>query len=476
MPNALGPKGLSKLLRKRIPTVVGLGLLILGVGAGIYLVGQGTSGFLPRASSDTVPKQVRITNVTDTGFSVSFLTDAAAPGYIRYGTAVNSFTTQTADDRDQLTNAVGSYTTHHITVRGLQPQTQYYFRLGTGSRQLFDNNGQPFSVRTARRLDSPGEAKTAYGTILNAVGNPANNALVYVTAPGAAPLSSLVKENGSWAVPLSSLRTTDLSAGKTLADADEVRIQVVGTQAQELIETAAPVSALMPLNPLTFGQDNSAVTAQPSPSPTTEESTETSTDTTSSVAQETPGSSSTASTFGTLFSEQEGTQVDVTAPVRIQLQDNEVISTTKPEFVGKAPANSYLQISVHSSTPYNGVVQTDASGNWQWSPPADLEPGQHTVTLTYTDENGAQQQIQRTFIVQADSLLPAFVSTPSAQVEPSPSPEPSPEPSPSPRVVTPQATEQPVSGSTTTTFGLLFLGIAFFGAGIVGTRSFLRQE
>ncbi len=477
-------------MKKRIPTVVGLGLLLVGVGAGIYLVGQGTGGFLPRASSDATPKQVRITNVTDTGFSVSFMTDAASPGYLRYGTSQNQFDTQIADDRDQLTNSVGNYTTHHISVRGLQASTQYYFRLGTGSRQLFDNNGQPFSVRTARRLETQAEARTAYGTVLNAVGNPAANAIVYVTAPGAAPLSSLVKENGSWAVPLSSLRTTDLSAGKTLVETDTVRIQVQGAKQGELIDTSATVDKLAPLDPLTFGQTNTPQTSEssattPSPSPSTDPTGEGSTVTTASPAPATGGKQS---SFGSLFSEQEANQVNEATPVIIKLEDNEVVNTTKPEFVGKAPANQMLQIEVHSETQYNGVVQTDATGNWQWSPPGDLEPGQHTVTLTYTDSQGVQQKIQRTFIVQANTGFPSFVSTPSASLAPSPSPSPEPSPSPlpspspelpspTPRAATVATTSaQPVSGSTSTTVALIVVGVTFFGMGIFGTRFFLGKE
>jgi hypothetical protein len=484
MPNPVTSRGWSRLLKVRIPTILGLGLLLVGVGAGIFLVGEGTGGFLPRASEDSAPKQVRITNVSDTSFTVSFITDLPAPGYLRYGTTQNQFNTQVADDRDQLTNTSGNFTTHHITVRGLQPAAQYYFRLGTGSRQLFDNNGQPFAVRTARKPDAQPEAKTAYGNVQNEVGNPAANALVYLSVPGGSPLSSLVKDNGSWAVTLSQLRTTDLSALKVLDPNESVRIQVLGAKRTETLEVTVLASALAPTETLMFGKtptgssgaSTSSVTPSPAPDPLASPTTDTTT------ATPPPTSGSTGAGFGTLFSETEGSQVNTATPVLIELQDNEVVNTTQPEFVGKAPANSYLQIEVHSEQVYNGVVQTDAQGNWNWSPPGNLEPGQHTVTLTYTDDQGVQQKINRTFLVQANTSLPSFVSTPSASLEPTPeptiepSPIPSPTPTPSPRVV-PIATSsaQPVSGTFETTMLLVGTGVLFFAVGAGLTLYRLRE-
>lgn len=434
---------------------------MIGVVAGIVLVGQGTGGFLPRAAVGATPKQVRITNITDTGFSVSFVTDEASPGYIRYGTEPNNLDTQVSDDRDQLTGGGGEYVTHHVSVRGLRPSTQHYFQIGTGSRELFDNNGQPFSVRTARALDSPPAARTAYGTIRNEVGNPADGALLYLSVSGASPLSALAKATGGWAVTLSSLRTADLSTAFPLTDETQVRIQVVGAVQGQTLEMTALVKDLAPLVDLQFGQvpptPGAAVAGEPTASPTP-----------------TP-----ASSLGEMFSEAEGTQVNEATPVQItSVSEGETIGTQQPEFSGKAPANSYIQIEVNSPQTYNGVAQADSTGNWSWTPPGNLEPGQHTITVTYTDEQGVQQKIQRTFLVQADTGLPAFTATPSAATPtptplptvaptPIPTPVPTPEPTPTP---TPTPQPQPVSGEANPLLVMAGLSLLFFSIGTGGAK------
>lgn len=482
MPSLRRKSPLEVLLQQRIPTVLGLLVLIIGVVAGVLLVRDDTGGFLPRASIDATPKQVRITNISDRGFTVSFITDEASSGFLRYGTEPGRMNTQVRDDRDQLTGSATPYQTHHITVSGLQPTTQYYFTLGTTTQSSFDNNGQPFSIRTARREDSTTEARTAYGEVRTEVGNAAEGAIVYISIQGASPVSTLVKSDGSWAIPsLAQVRTLDLSALHPLVDTDTVRVQVQGLRSSDILDTATTVGELSPLAPLRFGQVADVVTsATPLPTVVPEATTESPAPTTSGGA---PG-------FNSLFTAEEASQSAPTS-VEIRLEDQEVVNTTQPEFQGRAPAGAVLQIEVHSENQFFDVVNTDASGNWQWSVPDDLEPGEHTVTVTYTDENGQQQQISRTFLVQANTGLPSFTSTPSGSLAtPTPVPTAMPTVAPTaiptvapivtatatPRVNVPATSSaQPVSGGTRATFMMLGLSGIFFVVG-AGSMTLLQRK
>lgn len=478
MAAARAPKS-RKLLEKRIPTLMGLGLLVAGIVAGITLLGQGTGGFLPRASEDAIPKQVRITNVTDNSFSVSFITDAAAPGTLVYGTDRQRQSTQVRDDRDQLTGSATPFRTHHITVRNLNPNTQYYLKLGTGGRTLYDNNGQPFGVRTAARVSDQPEARTVYGTVRNEGGNPAAGSLLFIAVEGGGPLSALVQENGSWALSISQARTTDGSSYVAIRDDLPTQVQVQGERSGLTLSLSTTVGQMSPLSPLQFGTD-------PNTSVETNESANQTTQTQPTTTQ---------SNIGVPVS-----GLSLSSPAR----DDEIISTTTPQFFGAADLGSTVQVIV---TPADGVVQVgivnpQSDRRWSWTPPTPLAQGSAKIVVAATDSNGRQQTIERRFSVAiaaaGTGTLPAFtastggqlnlaasspVPTPSPLASPiatsSPSPKPTPTPTPTPtttatasaRVTQPVATTsgQPVSGSTKATFvatatgiGLLILGAVFW--------------
>jgi len=111
-------------------------------------------------------------------------------------------------------------------------------------------------------------------------------------------------------------------------------------------------------------------------------------------------------------------------------------------------------------------VIINKEGYWQYTPPEELTPGNHLLTLSFIDENGREQKLSRHFTIVAQGLeqYPAFEASPSASTSPSPTPNGS----PLSRVTIP-ATEGgiPKPGSVGPTFlvflsGLLFLIVGFF--------------
>ena len=199
--------GLSKI---HFPTALGLLILLVAIGVGVMLV-RNRTGVDTEAEGSLTPRQVRITNVADTSFSVSWITDQVASGQIRYGTEANSLTKTAADERDQLSGDTGSYEVHQVTLKNLTATTAYYFKLESGGKQ-FDNNGKPFEVATGPTLGDPPAADPIYGTVLTSSGTAAEGVLVYINVANAGPLSALAKANGNWALNLSTARTADLGS------------------------------------------------------------------------------------------------------------------------------------------------------------------------------------------------------------------------------------------------------------------------
>jgi hypothetical protein len=261
----------------KIPTIIGLLILIIGVAAGIFLV-QTTQILRPAASPEETPKNVRITNITDRSFTVSWVTDKATTGFVSYGTSQNLGQTESRDK--QVPTSL-----HHITITGLAPSTDYFFKIASQGR-LFDNKGRPFQTKTAPSPVRTPTADVIFGKVKNQSGLPETETIVYVNFSGASPLSTTTDKDGQWTLNLGEARSTNLV---NFADYDastilEIFIQGTKNQfatARVRIETAKPVpdivlgktydfTQLAPLQPGQVPQSTLELPQQEAPSFPTE--------------------------------------------------------------------------------------------------------------------------------------------------------------------------------------------------------------
>ncbi len=450
------------MLKKRIPTIIGLLLLVIGAVSGVVFINQGTN-FLPRAAPEYAPQKVKITNVSENGFVVSWITQDPTIGFVKWGETASSLSTTTTDDRDQLAGSSNEYRTHYISIQDLKPGATYYFKLGSQKNQLYDNNGQPFSITTPLTLGTPPPADTAYGTVNTAADTPAEGAIVYLSLDNATPVSALVKQNGNWAANLSTARTLDLSAYATY-DAATTKIEIAVQPATgELTKVTTNTANDQPVPTITIGQTTD-FSANTSPTPTTAlgspEPQAQATPTTDPVAS--PNLEPTPQPENKLSLQSLVVTEDKSITITSIPKDGAVVDTSKPEVGGKAPADAVLTITVHSSTVVSDQIQVSESGAWDWTPPADLEPGTHTVTVSYTDAEGILHQTSRDFVV-ADLTVQAVDLQYSAS--PSASTTPTPKPSPTPRSVVATESANVVAGSTTPTYFFLIVGLATLAFG-----------
>jgi hypothetical protein len=501
----------KSLWQKQIPTILGVGVLVVAlvIGTVAFTMQGGPSVFAPRASSEETPKKIKLTNVADTSFTVSFFTDGKTAGFVKYGTEEKSLKSQASDDRDQLTGNISSYNLHHITIRGLQPATTYYYVLGTGSnKEIFDNNGAAFKITTAKKTGSPPAAKTAYGTVLEASGGPAEGAVVYLSTDGAGEMSSLVKNSGSWAIPLSTARVPDGSSYAKLMDDQNVNITVQGTSVNNISTISTTIGKSQPVAAINLTGSSQVAVASPTTAainPDTEAS---------ASAEETvpeaspeiltpPVSSSSAGLGGLANLTSSSTSAVATAAassvVDLTKKDSKpiVVTTEQPIIKGTAPANIEVTIEVHSDNNISQTVTTDDSGAYALDIAKlseNLEPGEHTVTIKYTDPaTGKLVTTTKTFNVAPQSTSATKTSTSTSTTSKlalatSPSPSPSPRVSPVPygtgnpystattstkvstsssRVSYPSTRSGiPTSGSVGTTFTLIIGGLFFIIAGL----------
>ena len=156
---------------------------------------------------------IRIANVRDTSFAVSWVTGVASTGTIRWGQDDGSSPTNIAADKR---GASGTFTVHFATVSGLAPSTGYRFDVVSGST-TDTNGGAHYLVTTGPTLGATAPDQ-AFGTVSLRDGSVPASVVVHLTASGpsgtSAPLAALVTsaEQTYWAVNLGNLRTASLDA------------------------------------------------------------------------------------------------------------------------------------------------------------------------------------------------------------------------------------------------------------------------
>jgi hypothetical protein len=407
--------------KKQIPTLLGLGVLIISLVAGLMMFGEGTGVFAPRATPQTTPKNVKVTNLTDKSFTAVFYTDESTNGFLKYGTTTTSMKTQATDDRDQLSGSIGNYRLHHITVRGLTPNTNYSYVLGTASGSGFDDEGTPFSVKTlSTSTGAPPTNKTIYGTITTEAGAPAEGSVVFVSSPGVGEMSSLVKSSGSWALALSNARKSDGTGYMEFADTDLVNIIAQGVEPTKVSSFSNQVGSSQPVPEITLGQTPQAQDSISIPVEETSVPEENVLDI-SDLELSAPvgsltdfidleeeidsGSDSASEVIDQTSTETITALAEEVLDLSVVSESDKPVMVSQPVIKGRAAPNVEVSIEVHSDAEILQTVTADSDGDFTLNVielQKFLEPGDHTVTYSYVDPTtGTTMSKTQSFIVQA---------------------------------------------------------------------------
>lgn len=401
---------------KKIPTIFGIIIITIGVGITTFLANQGTL-FKSNASASDQPQSVRITNITDTSFTVSYTTAGQVAGSLNYGKD-KALGQSALDDRDQQSGSLSNYNIHNITVQRLSEKTQYFFTITSGQENYLDNS-QPFSVTTGPILSNPTSQEPITGKIILPDGTTPNTALIYVTMNGAQVISTLVKSNGSYILPLNSLRTADESSYYTFSKDTNLKILVA---ADSLSSNASlSINQIHPVPIITLSKKYDF------------------------IASESPIAIATSlNSFPSLESTPSAKQSpDILIP-----KVNQTFTDQQPMFKGTGLPNQDVQIIIHSDAPIKTNITTDSNGNWNFRPSTPLAAGDHTITIATKNSAGILQTITQSFTVYAsgEQTYPAISVTPTPSVSPTIIITPKPSPSVKPTLApTPIVTATPTA-------------------------------
>ncbi len=185
-------------------------------------------------SSPTEEDSVRIVNLTDTGFSVIWISKEREEGYIKYGTSSSNLSSEAVDERDSVSSK-GKYYVHMASTSRLLPETGYFFEIISGDKN-YDNNGSKYSVTTAPPLSSRPPFDSASGDI---DGLPEHGEAVIVayvedkdgvgTEGKSSEMATIVDDNARWILSIADVRNEDGTSYFEYTSGDVLKLDVVTT-------------------------------------------------------------------------------------------------------------------------------------------------------------------------------------------------------------------------------------------------------
>jgi len=379
------------IFKKRIPTLLGIVMIIIGIAATTLFARHGVR-IIGRAAPSETPENIRIANISDASFTISYITADKVLGTINFG-QTEKLGNIAFDNADSNSTPV-SHTAHISTIKNLAPATTYFFSITSGTTN-FLNNEKPFRVTTAPKIQAQPDQSPPLEMNGNIVFADNQNAesLVYISPGGGQMLATRVHPDGSYKINLSAVRSQDLASYLSISDNTTINMLMVGNSEQSNITLLAKQIHNIPTIIFSKNYDFTLGTN--------------------------PIASAAASIGFTSFSASPSAAKN---PAIISPKKNEAFTDVKPLFKGIASPSADIQIEIHSDEQITTKVTADKNGSWTFRPQEALSPGVHTIRITTRDAYGILKTIQQSFTVFAAGSQVTQSATPSATVTPSISP------------------------------------------------------
>lgn len=250
-------------IRFKIPTFLGLGIIIFGIAAGVYLTLR-EQNIISEASPNVTPQNVTVSNISDDSVTISWQTLKSVSSFIKYGQRFPDEQT-ILDDRD--TNTPQPRSIHYVTIKKLLPKTEYQFKIISGR-----NSSDVNRFRTAAPISN----QTGFGPIIGSVldgDKPLSESIAYLSISDAPIQSALIQTEGNFLIPLSQLRKSDFSDAYPLSEGLTPKVTIVSEKGTATMLFKLSLST-PPLPPMKLGQDQDITTRPlqtPEPTPTASE-------------------------------------------------------------------------------------------------------------------------------------------------------------------------------------------------------------
>jgi len=185
----------------RIPTILGLAIIFFGLVVGVYLVLQNQPTIITtQAAPDKAPQNITFSNIEDDQAAVSWQTETPIASFVKLTGPSGDQTF--LDDKDITPSP---HILHHVTLNNLNPETSYQIKIVTGKL-----TSETLKFTTAVTADSQNGYKPIIGSVIDQ-DKPLSAGLVYLKLNGAIVQSAPIKSLGNFIIPISKIRSSDLS-------------------------------------------------------------------------------------------------------------------------------------------------------------------------------------------------------------------------------------------------------------------------
>lgn len=244
----------------KIPTLLGLTVILLGLAIGLYLILK--EDILSSSTPDLVPQNIVVTNITEDSAVISWQTSLPNVSFITFGQKNPEELTALDDRNSGAENSAGPkpYLNHYVTLKNLLPKTTYQYKI---------TSGRVVSPVEEFQTGAPSSEQTDFSGVVGSVLDgdlPLEDGIVYLSIPDSIDQSFLIK-SGSFLIPLSQIRKKDLSGIFLPTEGEIAKLTIRTGKGDTKVLFKLKANAL-PLPPIKIGEDLDLTTSEtPSPSP-----------------------------------------------------------------------------------------------------------------------------------------------------------------------------------------------------------------
>ena len=239
------------LTKFKIPTLLGLGVILIGIGVGVFLSLR-EQIFLSGAAPSQEPQNIKVSNIEDSSISLSWQTSSPSLGFVTFGQQDPGEQT-VLDDRD--TKVPQSHQLHYVTLKNLLPKTAYQYKIISGKITT-----KILNLTTASQASTQTNFRPVIGTVLDGE-NPLAEGIAFIAITGASLQSALVKNLGNFLIPLSKL--------KDINDNTEAKVTIISANGEtSAVFNIKTDGVTLPVLKIGQSLDLTTPTSTPTPSPT----------------------------------------------------------------------------------------------------------------------------------------------------------------------------------------------------------------